>query len=349
VENFITDIFNTVRSCRFDVLLPMDDITTEILSHHKDELSQNTILPISDHQDIELAMDKSRLLKLAQEEGVPIPKTIFPRDLEEIKEIAEKLKYQVIIKHRKSRYYLNGKYISGGVNYAFSKEELVKKYEEMHLQIPFPLVQERIEGVGIGIFVLMNRSQLRAIFSHRRIREKPPSGGVSVLCESIVVDERMKEYALKILKRLNWHGVAMIEFKVDSSDNTPKLMEVNGRFWGSLQLAISSGVDFPYLLYQMAVNEDVDPVFSYEVGIKNRWFWGDFDHLIALLTKSNRVLKLPSKNLNRLVALRNFLKFRDKNLNYEVFSRFDLKPILFESWQYILNLAKGLTSSKVNT
>ena len=33
----------------------------------------------------------------------------------------------------------------------------------------------------------------------------------------------------------------MIEFKWDAEDNRPKLIEVNGRFWGSLNLAIRAG------------------------------------------------------------------------------------------------------------
>jgi predicted ATP-grasp superfamily ATP-dependent carboligase len=51
-------------------------------------------------------------------------------------------------------------------------------------------------------------------------------------------------------------GVAMVEFKLDRrKGNAAKLIDVNGRFWGSLQLAILSGVDFPYYLYQLAVGD----------------------------------------------------------------------------------------------
>jgi len=82
----------------------------------------------------------------------------------------------------------------------------------------------------------------------------------------------------------------MVEFRVDARNNEPKLMEINPRFWGSLELAVVSGVDFPYLLYQMAVNGDVEPVTDYKIGKKVRWLLGDF--LLFLSTK-NKLEKLP--------------------------------------------------------
>ena len=80
---------------------------------------------------------------------------------------------------------------------------------------------------------------------------------------------------LKLLKKLNWYGVAMVEFKADIRDNIPKLMEVNPRFWGSLPLAIYSGVDFPWLLAKMAINGDIEPITSYKKGVKLRFLYMD--------------------------------------------------------------------------
>ena len=87
----------------------------------------------------------------------------------------------------------------------------------------------------------------------------PPSGGVSVLCESVPLRKPLVDYALRILQSAAWHGVAMVEFKLDARSGIPHLMEVNGRFWGSLQLAIDAGVDFPWLLYQLAATGSAQP------------------------------------------------------------------------------------------
>lgn len=124
----------------------------------------------------------------------------------------------------------------------------------------------------------------------------------------------MKDYALKMLKELNWNGVAMIEFKIDSRDNIPKLLEINGRFWGSLQLAISSGVDFPYLLFKTIIGEDVEPILDYRKGIKCRYLLGDIVHLFYVMKGNpNCGFEYPK----RLPTLLNFMKFYEKNLVYD--------------------------------
>jgi predicted ATP-grasp superfamily ATP-dependent carboligase len=121
-----------------------------------------------------------------------------------------------------------------------------------------------------------------AWFAHRRLREKPPAGGVSVLCESVPVDPVMRGYAEGLLSAAGWFGPAMVEFRVDP-DGKPWLMEVNGRFWGSLQLAIDCGVDFPWLLYQLCRGDQVAAPEHYEVGRRLRWLLGDLDHLLLQL------------------------------------------------------------------
>jgi len=112
---------------------------------------------------------------------------------------------------------------------------------------------------------------------------EPITGGNSTMRESVELDSRMKEYTLRLLKALEWHGVAEVEFRMDSRDSIPKLMEINGRFWGSLEVAIASGVDLPYLLYKLAVEGEVKPVLNYKIGVKRRWLEGDMIHLSNVL------------------------------------------------------------------
>jgi predicted ATP-grasp superfamily ATP-dependent carboligase len=138
--------------------------------------------------------------------------------------------------------------------------------------------------------MLFNKGETRAIFTHKRIREYPESGGPSTLRESVRYPE-IEEHATRLLKKLNWHGVAMVEFRIDARNNEPKLMEINPRFWGSLQLAVYSGVDFPYLFYQMAMKGDVEPVMDYEIGKRVRWLlMGD---ILWFLTVKNKLKLLP--------------------------------------------------------
>ena len=98
--------------------------------------------------------------------------------------------------------------------------------------------------------------------------------------------------AVKILEKVQWTGVAMVEFKIDREKNIAMLLEVNARFWGSLQLAISSGVDFPYLLFRLAIGEKIDIPDRYKIGLKSRWELGDLDHLLIRLFKKSSTLNL---------------------------------------------------------
>jgi predicted ATP-grasp superfamily ATP-dependent carboligase len=170
-----------------------------------------------------------------------------------------------------------------------------------------------------------------SLFGHRRIREKPPSGGVSVLRESVPVSPLARAFTGKLLDHLKWHGVAMVEFKVDDRDGVPKLMEINGRFWGSLQLAIDAGVDFPEILLRMAIGETVEPDFRYKEGVATRWLWGDADSLLMLLLKRRSSLNLPEGYPGRMRAVFDFLRFFGKDLHYEVESLVDPRPFLHET------------------
>ena len=129
------------------------------------------------------------------------------------------------------------------------------------------MLQERIVGPGVGVFACYRDGRPVALFSHRRLRERPPWGGVSVLSRERAAASRARASTpRRLLDELGWHGVAMVEFKQDVRDGIPKLMEINGRFWGSLQLAIDAGVDFPALLVRGVEPTRVEPQAPYRSG-----------------------------------------------------------------------------------
>jgi hypothetical protein len=98
----------------------------------------------------------------------------------------------------------------------------------------------------------------------------PRSGGFGI--ENMTTDQpELRELAIELLKAMHWHGPAQVEFKIDSRDGVAKLMEVNGRFWGTLDLSIQAGVNFPLLACRMAVDGDIDPAFEYLVGLRYIW------------------------------------------------------------------------------
>jgi hypothetical protein len=217
------------------------------------------------------------------------------------------------------------------VHYADTRDELVQLYEAVeYLRSEPSLIQRRIAGPGLGVFALFDRGRPITEFAHRRLREKPPSGGVSVLRESAPLDPRLKRAAVHLLGPLAWHGVAMLEFKQDARTGDLFLMEVNGRFWGSLQLAIDAGIDFPWLACELALGRPVASPLEYRTGVTSRWLVGDFDHLLLRLCKRNSDLRLPHSAPTRWQVVKDFFQFSGPDLHYEVISLRDPGPALHE-------------------
>ena len=143
------------------------------------------------------------------------------------------------------------------------------------------LVQEFVDGDGVGYFALMRRGELLAEFAHRRIRDVHPTGSGSAVRVSVAPEPEVRRASLSILQALQWHGVAMVEFR-QVPGQRPVFMEVNGRFWNSLPLACYAGADFPRWLAQLAEYGDIEGKPSHRTGVACRWFLGDFRHVIEV-------------------------------------------------------------------
>jgi len=327
-EAFVSAIRNEVDRGKHSVVIPTDDVSLSLIARARSEFDGLTALPFPDFDTVQAAHDKGVLMALAAEKGIPVPKTVVVRDPADLRDAIRQIGLPAVVKARVSRFSHGGQWRTGGaVHYVRTAAELDDAFRAVHAVVPCPLVQEHIPGDGRGIFALMNRGRLRAAFAHRRLREKPPSGGVSVLSESVGLDPQLLEHAERILEALKWHGVAMVEFKRDARDGVSKLLEINGRFWGSLQLAVDSGVDFPHLLYRLAVDGDVDPVFTYRVGVRLRWWLGDLDWLLIRLQEKGSLAR-------RLEAIPEFLRPAGRGTRAEVFRWDDPAPAIRELSQY---------------
>jgi predicted ATP-grasp superfamily ATP-dependent carboligase len=127
------------------------------------------------------------------------------------------------------------------------------------------------------------------MFQHRRLREKPATGGISVYCESMAVTPQLGDYATRLLRDMNWEGPAMVEFKWDSSNQRATLIEVNGRFWGSLPLALHAGVDFPAEYLRCVLDPSHRPQQpAYVAGLRCRSLWHDAAALLETWRTGNR-------------------------------------------------------------
>lgn len=344
-DDYAACIIEQARAHDASVVFPMTDMAVELLGEARLRDCATFIIPIPSMERYHALSDKYRLMQWAQREGIPIPDTQFVTD-GDVEAILPGLnRWPVVVKPGRSLVRVHGSLKKTSVQYARNADELRRLYTE-YAELREPsLVQSRIVGQGEGVFGLFEKGRPRAMFAHRRLREKPPSGGVSVLRESVALPEPMATYAQAIAQSVEWDGVVMMEFKVDRQSGIPFLMEVNGRFWGSLQLAIDAGVDFPWLLYRMATTGAVPESQPYRVGVKSRWWLGDVDHLLLRLRKSDHELSLPPGSLSRSATIKNFFNVFDRQTKGEVLRLGDLRPGFHELRMYFRPLSDRVLSA----
>lgn len=329
-ESFLGVLEDTVRERKIDVLIPVTDITAFVVAEHRQRFEPACRLPLPPLATLRLGADKAAIVRLADGIGVPVPKSMYVEHPGDPLPALHAVPFPLVVKPARSRVRTAKGWVSTAVSYARDRNDLVAMLEALPAEAYPILLQERVPGEGMGIFACYDRGRCIALFSHRRIREKPPSGGVSVLRESVALPPDASRYATQLLDHLRWHGVAMVEFKRDARDGVPRLMEINGRFWGSLQLAIDAGLDFPGLL--LGIGNGISPQSPpYRVGVRSRWLWGDMDALLMTLFKREEREKLPADQRSRLRALARFCHFFEPDTRLEILRRDDLRPWLLET------------------
>ncbi|MBR9681649.1 MAG: ATP-grasp domain-containing protein [Candidatus Altiarchaeota archaeon] len=226
---------------------------------------ENTLLPSKGA--FEKLRDKYATLKLCRRLKVPYPKTKL------LKKYADDFEYPVIVKPTKGSGSRGRQILQSSADAEKYLPGLLKEFGQL-------LVQELIDKRNtFGTEVMYVKGDEKAVFQHKRLREYPVDGGPSTLRESIV-DEETRELTTRIMEKLKWNGVAMAEFGI--TKDGPVLFEINPRWWGSLALAIHSGVNFPQLYRDFIVKGDCDTVTTYRVGVKCKYLlFGDVLHFVS--------------------------------------------------------------------
>lgn len=277
-HRFVHWLDRAVRRHRFDLVIPVGARACETLSRNRDRWAPGTTVVLPDAQRMERALDKRLAMQVAAEAGVAVPRTAEPASLDEVPEAAAQLGGPLVIKSP-----LEG---TTGVAYADAAGAAlpaVLAWQESHGLSPesMPILQQRIVGRGYGVFATYQEGRCVRIAAHRRVREFPPTGGESTCCE-LEHDPEVLATGRRLLDALGWHGVAMVELKRHDADGRLYLMEVNPKFWGSLDLMLAAGADFPGDLVRIAAGERLAEVPPPDGELRFCWPLGnDLRHLLA--------------------------------------------------------------------
>jgi predicted ATP-grasp superfamily ATP-dependent carboligase/CelD/BcsL family acetyltransferase involved in cellulose biosynthesis len=332
-EAFIAHLVRVVHERSIDAIVPVADIATMLVTGHRERFAGSCRIPFAAADVVRRAANKVDIVQTAERIGVPVPRSVVVRSAADVPALP--FDFPVVVKPWQSRVRTADGWCSTAVSYAADAEALMRDLTSRPAH-EFPvLLQERLVGPGVGVFACYRDGRPIALFSHRRLRERPPWGGVSVLAESAPLDPAARDFAVRLLDEIGWEGPAMVEFKQDERDGLPKLMEINGRFWGSLQLAIDAGVDFPALLLQETVPAVPAP---YHVGVRTRWFWGDVDSLLVSLRGWKAAAGRPP---SRLRTLLDFAKMWGRDLHYDNPKWDDRWPWVVETRAWFRHIAES--------
>lgn len=283
------------RACLFAI--SENDIA--MLNRYRDRLVSYQLM-FADEARMTRVLNKEQTYAAAVKIGMRVPRTEQVGSIAEVLEIAASLHYPVVLKWANPNDVMHALSAAGlpldKTHYCYSSAELLaylRQYEAVGI---YPLIQEYCAGYGLGQFVLMRDGVAHYVFQHRRVHEWPPEGGFSSLCESVALSSHsaLMVKSIALLRDLEWEGVAMVEYRHDPATGESALMEINGRFWGSLPLAYHAGASFPWLNYCLFGKSDAVAQQPYRSGLRCRFMVPETKRLMRILFQKERI---ADKNL----------------------------------------------------
>jgi len=296
-----------------DLVIPTDENIMIELAKNRSNYKCSLAFP--EYSILELALNKKMLLDRAEELSIPCPITMFAQDSIDCRDALDKIAFPVVVKPIRS---------GGGIGISFvdSCTQLEEIVEKSIQQFGPLLIQEKIPyHERYSVAIIMNKDQdMKSCCVLQALRMYPVETGPATIVESVNRPDLINLGCI-LLQSMNFYGVAEIEFVIDQRSNTPKLMEINPRLWGSLQGAINAGVDFPFLLYSLFRDGDIDQNLHYRKGIRTRNLIGNDHRRLAEIIWGNY-----PKSMKKTTIIE-FLKFYKDN-GYYIFNLDDKQPFI---------------------
>lgn len=320
-------------ACRWVMTIGESDIL--MLQRRSADLMEVTPI-IPDVTSFQKVLDKPATFAEAKKVGIRVPRSWSVASLAQLEALRAELPFPLVLKwpnpHDVARSLQTAGLPMDKYRYVYSFDELIEYLGRFEPVGQMPLIQEFCGGIGLGQMVFMHEGEAVQQFQHRRLAEMPPEGGVSAVCESIGAECNavLMAKSVDLLRRLKWSGPAMVEYRYDEKSGDACLMEINGRFWGSMPLAYYSGAQFAWLAYQAGSGMAPKRPEPYRVGVRCRYAAPEIKRLLTLLFS-------PARIQNREFTFSRFrevamfiLWFIDPRTRYYVFSVTDPMPFLMD-------------------
>ena len=281
-------IFNHVKSLRPKVLMPVGDFDWSIVYnfyHNYEHIT--TVVPNPGKELFNNLHNKSHLAKISEKYGVSTPKTYTPKTIKDALSMSDELPYPILLKPKRGAGGDKIKRVAGKTHLY----DALLEYSEM------PIIQESINGEDLELTLLCLSGAPLAGSVYKSLRNAPLPFGPPSACRTIK-DQNLMEIGISFLKKLNYNGIAHLDFRRDINDNQAKLLDFNVRFAGTNEVSLFSEIDFGYKLYNLAMGESVTPSFEYKTDIEFRWY---------LFNELRHLIKTP----NRWKTVKNHFRFKN--------------------------------------
>ena len=260
---FLLGIERAIVARRYDVVFGCSDGEIVTLSRERSRIGARVAYP---RHDVTLrAIDKGELGTAAREVGIASPPVAASAD-----EARERWGAgPTIVKER-----VHGS-AHVGLGVFLDPASVDRCVQEMRAAGAVPLIQPLLEG-RLMAFTSVLDEQGRMLARVQQVAERtyPRTAGLSVRAETVAVDEQLAEQVSLLLRRLGWFGLSELQFVLPGS-GPPILLDLNGRFYGSLALAIAAGVNLPDIWARIATGRMPVQAGDARPGVRYQWLEGD--------------------------------------------------------------------------
>jgi predicted ATP-grasp superfamily ATP-dependent carboligase len=319
------------------VLIASSDSTIALIRQHRKRLEKYTRIALAQEPALAIAINKEQTLEIARQLGLKIPRGVTVSSVQDVTMALKEIGLPAVIKPIESWLWDGSQ--DGGLRFA---SQLVTSADEARIAVEdltrlggTTLFQQFLTGRREAISLLYARREVHASFAQWAKRTEPPLGGTSVLRQSIALPPDTGAQAEHLVREIDLEGYSEVEFRRDSA-GIPFLMEINPRLSASVEIAVRSGVDFPYLLYQWASGEHIDTIKSYRVGGWMRYLKGDIMTTIEAVQQRGRPGVTPPAQ-----AVLGFALSCLKPMHYDCVDWHDLAPAIQASTEFTRDWVGG--------
>jgi len=184
-RSFVAAVEGIVHERKIDVLIPISEGSLLSLLPEQHRLAGASV-PFAASESFRRICDKETVLRTAARLGIATPpQHILASPADRAHFDPDSIRFPLVVKPARSLSDGNGARVRASVRHVADRAALDAALDSYRPESYPLLLQQRIDGPGVGVFLLLWEGEVLATFAHRRIREKPPGGGVNVYCESV--------------------------------------------------------------------------------------------------------------------------------------------------------------------